>query len=251
MIVFDFDGVLIDSVDEVIVTAYNAAFHAAAVKLADVDPRFSSFMKINRPRPRSAGEIAILADWVRGRIESLPPGLISKSEFEHIAAASKHDPRDMEERFFRARSAFIEAHKQEWLELNKPYRPLWDALCRLGRVSIVTYKNTSAVLELCRHYGLPVQAEDVYSTSGGGGSKAEHLRTISYRFENSALYYLDDSLRNLAEVQDSAGGDVSLLWATWGYTAPEDVETAAEMGFTAVTQDDVIKMLKLVKGARS
>ncbi len=242
-VIFDFDGVLIDSLDEVIVTSYNTVFRAEAHRLEDLPASFAGFMRLNRCRARSAGEIALLADWAKRREGCLPAGILTAEEFSAAAEEGAQELGPLEERFFAARRRFAASHPQQWLALNRPYQPLWRALQEglVGQVRIVTYKNAEAVLELCRHYGLGVLPESVHATLGLA-SKRKHLARLIQELHGAEVYYVDDSLRSLRELKASLPA-LRLLWAAWGYGAPEEEENAKALSIPSVGQDELIRIV--------
>ena len=243
-IVFDFDGVLIDSVDEIIVTAYNTVYHASAARLDDLTPSFAEFMRSNRCRAKSAGEIALLAEWTKNNVQHDPLRLLAPEEFAELTARWNGILPELETGFFRARKEFMARAKDAWLALNRPYQPLWDRLRRgVPRgPRILTYKNPAAVEELCRHYGVTIAAGNLKSTAGHA-TKAECLGEW-VKTSSVPLYYLDDSVRNLKDLKSAtAGAAVTLWWASWGYIAPEDEREAIRAGLQPVTQQRVVELL--------
>ena len=176
MLIFDFDGVLINSLDEVTLTAYNAATGNQVTSPADLPDRTLGI--------------------------------------------------------YEARSQFIAGDPQGWLALHRPYQPLWDYLRgnRKYAVVILTNKNRDATLRLCRHFGLGVQAGDVYSGDHGAG-KVENMRRIQKRFPGQSFGFIDDSVKNLRELENSINVEnrmIRLLLASWGYTGPRAEKTAQQ-----------------------
>lgn len=245
MLVFDFDGVLMDSVNEVIVTAHNAVFPEPVWTFDEVQPAFRGFMRSNRCRPRTAGEICALAAWAKDNLSALPQGVLPEVDFKLIIEAGESALERMEAAFFEIRESFMSRHKKAWLALNTPYQPIWEeaARCAPGQFMIVTYKNKTAVKELCSEYGLQVDEESICSASGGG-SKGRHLLAIK-EHPQRVICYIDDSLRNLEEIRACLPAEgYTLLWADWGYRSPEDPIRTQVLHFPAVSQGDVVQLIR-------
>jgi hypothetical protein len=133
------------------------------------------------------------------------------------------------------------------LGLHHPYQPLWDQLIQRQKLAFVllTNKNRDATLRLCRHFGLGIQAVDVYS-GDRGTSKVENMRQIQERFGNQAFDFIDDSVKNLRDLEKSLNvGNkiIRLLLASWGYTGPRDEKIAQEYGYPVLNQKDLISLL--------
>ncbi len=57
-VIFDFDGVLLDSKDELIVTGYNVRRDSCVKSLSEIPTPFINFMTKHRTYARNAGETA-------------------------------------------------------------------------------------------------------------------------------------------------------------------------------------------------
>jgi phosphoglycolate phosphatase-like HAD superfamily hydrolase len=133
------------------------------------------------------------------------------------------------------------------LALHQPYQPLWDQLIQNSKYAfvILTNKNRDATLRLCRHFGLGIHAADVYS-GDRGTSKVENMRQIQERFGNQTFDFIDDSVKNLRDLENSlnvGNKTIRLLLASWGYTGPQDEKVAQEYGYPVLNQKDLISLL--------
>jgi hypothetical protein len=110
---------------------------------------------------------------------------------------------------------------------------------------ILTNKNRDATLRLCGHFGLVINAADVYS-GDQGASKVENMRQIQKRFENQTSDFIDDSVKNLRDLENSLNvrkKTIRLMLASWGYTGPRDEKIAREYGYPVLNQKDLISLL--------
>jgi hypothetical protein len=92
---------------------------------------------------------------------------------------------------------------------------------------------------------LEIDAADVYS-GDQGASKVENMRQIQERFGNQQYDFIDDSVKNLRELENSLNEGTQmlrLLLASWGYTGPLDEKTARKYGYPVFTQKDLISLL--------
>lgn len=247
MFIYDFDGVLIDSLSEVIVTAYNTVSGKLCTRLQDLPQGYERLFRKYRHHLQPAADFPVYANWCLRKCSADHPVVLTSAGYGAVLAAAEEPPEERRHRFFSTRRRFLETNRKAWLDLHQPYRPLWDVLVERGPSDLVilTNKNKTAVLELCQHFGIAVGPESVYSAEGGA-TKIENLEAIRRRFQQPGYYFIDDSLLNLKELENHGSGfnDVTFLLANWGYTGPEDEENASKDGFRSFTQDEFFAFMK-------
>jgi hypothetical protein len=145
------------------------------------------------------------------------------------------------------RKHFIDQAHDTWMALHQPYQPIWAELlrCQKQPFVILTNKNRDATLRLCRRFGLDAKESDIYA-GDHGVTKVENMKQIQARFRNEIYYFIDDSVKNLQELDthlDSASKNLVLLFASWGYTGPEDPGIARAAGYAVFKQTDLISLL--------
>lgn len=247
MLIFDFDGVLINSINEVTVTACNAVSGESATTLEELPPDLVALFQRNRFHAQGAPGVFSLMDWCRRHFEEQADHLLSPAEFQSILSKDDRSAEARRERFFNTRHRFVEENKDAWLALNAPYQPLWNALRERGgdRVVLLTSKNRAAAGDLCRHFGLQVADENIYS-GDGGVSKIDNMNRIHERFQRSAYSFVDDNLTNLKQLDDHFNENEDFLhlrMASWGYVGPDDRYRAGKAGYPFLTQSDLIHRL--------
>ena len=243
MFIFDFDGVLVDSLSEVLVTAYNTVTGELHTSLDELPPNYERLFRRHRFRVQPAADFPVFAQWCIQNCAADSPDELTSAEFNKRVDSAAEPPSLRRDRFFATRRKFLDANRRAWLDLNQPYRPLWDVLARRGadRLVILTNKNRLAVLDLCHHFGLPVGSDNVYAADGGA-TKIENLEAILRRFGQRRFHFIDDSVLNLLELRDQGSifAEVTFLMASWGYVGPEDEERARRVGISTFSQDEFI-----------
>jgi FMN phosphatase YigB (HAD superfamily) len=247
MLVFDFDGVLINSLDEVTLTAYNAATGKQVTSPADLPAALVRLFQDNRFHVQVIGDAILLMNWCLKNYRDKSGQILNSDEYEDLICDATASRTDRTLRIYEARGQFIACDPQCWLALHRPYQPLWDYLRgnRKYAVVILTNKNRDATLRLCRHFGLGVQAGDVYSGDHGAG-KVENMRQIQKRFPGQSFGFIDDSVKNLRELENSINVEnrmVRLLLASWGYTGPRDEKIAQQHGYPVLAQKELLALL--------
>lgn len=242
VILLDFDGVLIDSVDECAVSAYNQATGSFCRSLAELPAGYLELFRLNRPISRKAGEFKALAGWC---LEQERSGATSRqlNEVEFQAINNPEKNRENGKEFFSFRQRLIDYSTEHWCELNPPIQPIWEWLRTNSnsRFTILTYKNLPAVKALCQYYQMPIDEADIYA-SDDGTTKAQNLLKIMSRHGSRAYHFIDDSLDNLFELKRTDSG-VNLYWANWGYTLPTDQARAERYQIPSLSQTDAISLI--------
>ena len=251
MLIFDFDGVLVDSVREVAATGYNAVTGKTVTRLDDVPPGLYDLFRRNRPVIRSAPELYTLMRWCVDHYEMRPEARLTREAFENLLVAEALPSDERASRFFEARDRFMDADRDAWLALNAPFQPLWDRLRDRLRDGggegpvILTNKNQAAVLEICRHFGLTASPDAIY---GGDENrpKTERMTRLDARYGDRPYTFIDDALGNLVEMDRHFNGEEAVIrpaLARWGYLGPGDVDEARRFGYDVFDQDDVTAII--------
>ena len=247
MLIFDFDGVLINSLDEIALTAYNAATDSLMTSLAEVPPDLVQLFKNNRFHVQLIGDAISLMHWCLVGWQNDPQKILTREEYRAMIRNADVALMDRTNLIYDTRKRFIDKDIKGWLALHQTYQPLWNELIQRQNhpFVILTNKNHDATLRLCRHFGLNIDAGDIYS-GDNGVTKVENMLKIQERFGRQQFLFIDDSVKNLQELDHHFNRDkkvLSLALAAWGYIGAEDARMAPESGYPAFQQTDVVQLL--------
>jgi phosphoglycolate phosphatase-like HAD superfamily hydrolase len=247
MLIFDFDGVLINSLTEVTIIVYCAATGKQVTSLADLPPALVGLFQHNRYHVQPIGDAVLLMQWCLNNYQKDSEKILSPQEYEAIISGAADAEADRTRRIYETRTHFAARDPQRWLALHRPYQPLWSELLKRKKYAfvILTNKNLDATLRLCRHFGLNIDSDNVYS-GDQGVSKVENMRQIQKRFGRPAFEFIDDSVKNLMELDRCFNIDnktLALLFASWGYIGPDDEKTARLNRYPVLNQRDLIALL--------
>lgn len=247
MLILDFDGVLINSLAEVTITVYHTAAGKRVASLADLPPGLVGLFQRNRYHVQPIGDAVLLMKWCLTNYRKDSEKILNPQEYEAIISGAADAEADRTRQIYETRMLFAAGDPQRWLALHQPYQPLWSELLKRKKYGfvILTNKNRDAALRLCRHFGLNIDAGDVYS-GDQGASKIENMRQIQKRFGGPAFEFIDDSVKNLIELDRCFNKDhktLALLFASWGYTGPDDEKMARSNGYPVLDQKDLIALL--------
>lgn len=248
MLIFDFDGVLIDSLDEVTLTVYNTATGQQVTCLTDLAQPLVELFRRNRFHVQPIGDGILLMNWCLRKYPDEPERILQPQEYRAIIDTAAEPVARRSRQVYETRQRFVERDATGWTALHRPFQPLWNELVRRQNqcgFAILTNKNRTATGRLCRHFGLNISSKDIYS-GDNGVSKIENMQQIQKRYGGGPYYFLDDSLKNLQELDRALNRQKKVLvalLAAWGYTGPADAELAQKFGCEVLTQTDAIALL--------
>ncbi len=245
MLIFDYDGVLLDSIREIAVTAFNTLNNTVITRLDQLPRHALNLFLRNRFHVQPIGDAPVLMQWCLEIEDHDPEKLLTPEEYEALIKAVTEPVAKRTARFFETRNRFKSQNLKAWIALNEPVQPLWRIMVENPSENLVllTNKNREATISLSRHFGLTISDENVYS-GDFGTTKIENMTQIMQRFKSSSYEFIDDSVKNLREIDihfNKTEKRISLIFATWGYTGPDDARLAADYGYQVVTIAEFIK----------
>jgi FMN phosphatase YigB (HAD superfamily) len=245
MIILDFDGVLINSLDEVVLTSFNAANETLHTALTEVPPDLVRLFKRNRFHVQSIGGAIPLMNWCIDNYQTVAGKTLSLDEYQAIIDKSEVSLADRTHLIYATRRRFIDTDENAWFDLHQPYQPVWNELVRRkSRQNIIlTNKNRDATLRLCRRFGFKVEDRHVYTGDQGAG-KTENMDHIMQRYGAETYCFIDDSVKNLRDLDDHFNKPdkrITLLLAAWGYSGPDDATYARTLGYSVYEQEDLVR----------
>jgi len=242
MLIFDFDGVLMDSVREIAVTAYNMLQGTIVTRLDQLPQNALQLFLRNRFHVQPIGDAPVLMMWCLETGESAPDKLLTAGEYDEIIQQVEEPVAARTIRFFETRNRFKSKDLEAWTALNAPVQPLWRIMAEKSTEDLVllTNKNRDATISLSNHFGLKISDQNVYS-GDNGTTKIDNMTQIIQRFRKPGYAFIDDSVKNLREIDTHFKREektISLIFATWGYTGPDDGRMAKDFGYQVVTLEE-------------
>ena len=252
MLIFDFDGVLLNSVVEMSITAYNTVTGGLATSPDDLPGNTAELFVNNRYHVQPAGDAINLMSWCIDNAGLPGDHRLEPKEYLAVRETSNVPLKERTGRFFAARKRLVAQDPVRWASLNTVYQPIWDVLKGQDAEGIVilTNKNREATVTLCHHFGLAVRAGNVYS-GDHGTTKIENLLEIHARFGRERYGFVDDSIGNLEELDAYFNRDkplLELMLAAWGYIGPDDRALARPAGYAICQQTDLIARVLSMTG---
>ena len=248
MLIFDYDGVLLDSVREIAVTAYNMLKGTIVTRLDQLPQNALELFLRNRFHVQPIGDAPVLMNYCLEIGDVEPDKMISPDEYDEIIKKVDEPVAARTTRFFETRNLFKTKNLTAWTALNAPVQPLWQIMIEKPTENLVllTNKNREATISLSKHFGLIISDNNIYS-GDHGTTKIDNMTRIMQRFKKPAYAFIDDSVKNLREIDEHFNRkekSISLIFATWGYTGPDDARIAQDFGYQVVTIDEFAEKLK-------
>ena len=214
---FDFDGVLVNSIDECLLSSKNA-FDDKLEDSEDFDLFFREFRYLVNP----ANEYITLCNTY---LTILGKGLeVSDTEVVELfnskkVAESSVEKRNNLNRFFRSRLDLKKRNIQRWLSSHLPTDFLNFVLRERIEFTIVTTKDRLSTMDLCNFFNLAPVA--IYSSDdvSAYGSKAKLINKLTPC--GCRAVFLDDSMEHLRGPFDN---NITPMWARWGYTKINELD---------------------------
>lgn len=232
ILALDFDGVLCDSVDETVESAWSAAQALWDDLAYDLPPGIRDAFRGLRPRVEYGYEtvlvIRLLADGIGAtELSDRYPALV-----ESALERSGRTVDELKVAFGAARDRSVALDPGAWADSSPLYPGVANWLSRLSRCErahVVTTKEERFVLEILARNRIPFDPARVFGLDRHR-PKEESLRAICGERGRGGLLFVEDRLATLERVracEDLAGAQMAL--AGWGYNTEADRRRAAEL----------------------
>lgn len=223
LLVFDFDGVLVDGMAEYWWSARRAALALRPERqLPEQAPAGFSHL---RPLIHKGWEM-VLSALELSRAELNLAAYLADYD-NHLQAALQRwqlEPEALQQALEQLRTEAIQADPAAWLALHRPYPGVIERLQALSSEGspwrVLTTKGAAFARQLLEAYGLQPEAVDGHEQ----GSKPEVLLQLS-RGQTRPIWFVEDRRPTLESVRATAGLEaVRCFLVAWGYLAPGDLE---------------------------
>ena len=227
-VVFDFDGVVCDSTNECMVTAWNTwerwsnsdRFRCDLSKFTNSDKE--SFRKL-RPYVRGAGEYYIVMRVLNSTNEIVN----NQNDFDALVNLWKDQLKPFKDMFFIERNRLRKKDLDGWIQLHENYHDVIKVMKNLNnenRVLVATLKDGKSVRMILERNNIHISKENILDQSMIS-SKLEALNHfISVKKINKQeLCFIDDNVTHLIEPKKHG---FHVFLSAWGETLPEYKEKA-------------------------
>ena len=266
LFLFDFDGVICDSCDECTVSALRTCHKLKVLPAADESLEYPPAWLFDKMREiRPAIEVGwqipvLLSVFLEQKHQEEKEGTKAMTVDEIISNYERlvdewlvkwnKTEQDMIDTFGDIRDAWIAEDMHSWLEINKFYPGVPQALsnCK-GKVVIITTKQQRFATALCRHAGVEEQDlsdNDIYGL-GMYKKKSDVIvdQMLAGGYDPTETRFFEDRWPTLAKsLKDERLDGVKLYLASWGYVTKEELELAeAEPRVEVISLEDIDRIV--------
>lgn len=259
MVVFDFDGVISNSIHDSYVTALNTYIglvndHHLPVQ-KPVDPAADIFA-FEKKYPelfqafRTLLPMGNRAEDYYVFMQVMDQNLVSRvqdqNDFEKFKATlSKTEMVEYSRAFYARRSMQQKKDPEAWSEMLPAFPGMIEAIQALSRrfiLTIATSKDRESVDLQLSHYGLtPVFPDRHIVDKDFAESKRDHLNYLQKTFgiPFPSIYFIDDKVLHLVSVKDL---QVRCFLAGWGFNTARECEIAVQEGFHVLQLEELARL---------
>ena len=218
-LLWDFDGVIIDSIDECLLTSYNAYLQYQGIynefieTLEDIPKYYREEFYRTRKYVRPAGEFFALYKAASDNIKIESYGI-----FRKLLEDNSEDIAEFQRLFYSTRDKLKNKYPQYWFELHRSYPQIktnWQKLKEHFDFYIVSNKDFRSISEILDHFGLAINKNNIFGTDFSLNKKkiVEHIMSTKSTAANR-VFLIDDNYQNLLDFCDTG---IKLFFASWGY----------------------------------
>jgi len=244
--VFDFDGVIFDTLDETLFISFNVYMGISPLSTQQMQP----LNGINDTYKRKFAKFRYLvADPFQFKllwdaIENVTENEIEDCFFQLLEEDQKGNV-IFKKKLFAFREELKKSHLQTWLSLCRPYQSVVNCMKTMNKkipVYISSNKDESSIHFLLIHAGIYIPQERVFGKEHGP-DKSVHLKEISRHSERGLddLLFIDDNFKNFDGISELG---VRCYLATWGYNNPAQNEKTVKSAYTLINQRELPSILK-------
>lgn len=246
MLVFDFDGVMANSIHESFVTALNTHWRLLGGRGLPLDGPIEppqaifDFERAHEDLFRGFREVMPLGNRAEDYLVMLR-SLVDAQGPIHSQEAFEARKRDMDaamlhrfhDAFYAARRKLQDDDPETWMALVPPFEPVVEAVGGLSErfiLGIATAKDRASVHLQLEHYGLLPLFEDRVLDKDFARKKRQHLTAFHERFgvPFERMHFIDDKVSHLLDVAELG---VHGYLALWGFNGQRERAIARQNGF--------------------
>eukprot|EP01029_Cantina_marsupialis_P028499 TRINITY_DN776261_c0_g1_i1.p1 TRINITY_DN776261_c0_g1~~TRINITY_DN776261_c0_g1_i1.p1 ORF type:complete len:272 (+),score=60.87 TRINITY_DN776261_c0_g1_i1:83-898(+) len=254
--IFDFDGVLCDSHEEIFASLLSACSTQWPTLFSMRD--FADFVKVYQKISdigKCPGEILFCCFLAKMGYKSESIRTIMVCPNNELEAHCL-DLKDLDATFHSSRNHFMTSHKALWLAKQPMYSHLFPTFKDLVAhaqasddlfVYIATNKRNDYPLEILRCNGVDVEEQTVFGEQKCL-KKVGTIKTLMKKHGSDFSYvFVEDRLGTLIacqEDEDLLKSDLKLVLTEYGYNSVHDHDHAKEIGIDVFSQESLAKFMK-------
>lgn len=226
VLILDFDGVIVDSIDECFqrcVEAYQT-INCHFQQSLDFQNLFYEYRYLVGP----ASHFLCLADVLVSELNGDENRLTIEQHFYNLTSSETVEYQKrraiFEHSFFLSRNRSRSSDEALWISQHKIYQQILPILedYSLDNIYVATMKDEVSAVSLLQYFKIQIPPSNVLGVDFGP-NKNVHINSIldRSRVDPAAVTFIDDNAKHLFEVADLG---INLAFASWGYGRAKDCE---------------------------
>ena len=238
-IVFDFDGVVCDSTNECMVTAWNSwekfnMREGFRLKVNDFNKNDIKKFRDLRPYVRGASEYYVLMNSIESKIK-----IKDQKDFDDLKNRWENNFRNFKTIFFEQREKLRNNNLDYWIDLHFIYQDVINKMKKLyneKRLLIATLKDKKSVMLILKEYGISINPEDILDQEKIT-TKLEALDhfVLKKKILKEDLCFIDDNITHLIEPNNN---NYKVFLSGWGSTLMEHKKKAIQYNIRVLENVD-------------
>ncbi|MBW2975946.1 hypothetical protein KY347_00710 [Candidatus Woesearchaeota archaeon] len=241
VLVLDFDGVICDSLNECMLSSYNAYLKIKGLNrikdLNEIDSEKKKEFSGLRPFLRE-GKDYVLFFWI---IEN-KIAVRTQKDFDRVRAQQEHDLPLYEQEFYKEREFLLSCNKEKWLSLNPLYtKDFFREINNFVNVFILTTKRKEYVIEILDYHRISFPEENVIYTEAQ--DKIKNLLDLVKKKDllPDKCAFVEDQVEFLTEAKNF---NINVFLAGWSYASEEQKEKARKNSIKVINKKDFERVMK-------
>jgi len=241
VLALDFDGVIANSIDECLVTAYNAFTRGNEGYVPRTDLKAFSDLEMAefrnlRPLIRRGEDYVFLLLAMSEKKQ-----LLSQMEFDEFLDKNEFNREEYRRRFYAEREVLQTQNPEMWLNLNPLYPGMASFLKSVDaeEIYIITTKDLVSVRLILEHNGISLKPDQMFQADKTLGKPAILNSILSKRgVGGEQIHFIDDHVGTVVEVKHNSLANV--YCASWGYNTVEQLHMLHQENIPALSLDEFL-----------
>ena len=246
ILALDFDGVIVNSIEECLVVGYNSLQKHLGLsgfinRLNELNKEQITASKQMRNFIRHSEDyVYIFYALQRGA------GIRNQSEFDNFLKRHADLKDSFHKIFYRERSQLLATERQRWLELNPLYPGMGDFIRTYRypeRLVIITTKRAEFVVATLTAEDIGFPTANLFSADQGHSKSVLIAELLSSRaIQPQELHFIDDQVDTLITAKPLR---VNLYLARWGYTNEDQVRLAEREKIPVLSRNEFFNHFRI------
>ena len=240
LVVFDFDGVIVDSAHECFVLCKETA---KRLGWKPIDKFEKQFVQARAFVQNAEDYYYITRSFNEGL--KIDFSEISQEEFNSLKSKLSGDVKSFVDLFYKIRYQIQIKDIQKWYKLHKVYPGIKRAFKQISKkypIAIATTKDRKSAGDLLDSIGLEIKEENITGRELAH-DKVSQLKALSKKFKvkPAEIFFIEDMLQNL---KPALATGVKGCLVFWGYSNKAQKTEAKKLGILLNKPEEIIQKIK-------